>query len=155
MTAKDVMTADVRTLAPDCPVGEALRRLAETRLQAFPVVDGAGRLLGTVSAVTILRRALPPYVVSGELREVGFAPDLVEVGRRLAALRAQPVSDVLDPDPPTVRPDTPLLECGALMLHRAKTGFALPVVGDGGRLVGLIAPWDLVKGVVVEGGVGA
>lgn len=152
MTAGDVMTTAVRTLAPDCPVGEALQRFAETRLQAFPVVDGAGRLLGTVSAVTILQRALPPYVVSGDLRHVGFAPDLADVGKRLAALRAQPVSAVLDPDPPTVRPDTPLLECGALMLHGAKTSFVLPVVEGDDRLVGLIAPWDLVKGVVEEGG---
>jgi CBS domain-containing protein len=154
MTARDVMTTAVRTLAPDCPVGEALRRFAETGLQAFPVVDGTGRLLGTVSAVTILQRALPPYVASGELRHVGFAPDLAEVRRRLSALRAQPVSAVLDPDPPTVGPETPLLECGALMLHRAKTSFVLPVVEEGDRLVGLIAPWDLVKGVA-EGGAGA
>ncbi len=154
MKARDVMTTDVRTLAPDCPVGDALRRFADTKLQAFPVVDATGRLLGTLSVLSILQRALPPYIVSGDLPDVGFAPDLNQVRDRLARLRAEPVSRLLDLEPPTVGPETPLLECGALLLHKARTSFLLPVVDEARRLVGVVAPWDLVKEGVDDGGTG-
>lgn len=154
MKARDVMTTEVRTLTPDCPVGEALRLFAETKLQAFPVVDAAGRLCGTVSALTVLQRALPPYVVSGDLPHVGFAPDLQQVRDRLADLKPRPVTAIMDREPATVRPETPLLECGALLLREVRTSFLLPVVDEAGRLVGVIAPWDLVKVVTDGGGTG-
>lgn len=139
------MTTRMRTVSPDQPVGEVLRELGETHLQAFPVVDAEGKLCGLLSILTILRQVLPSYIVRGDLPDVRFAPDLNQVQDRLRALREKPVSAVMDRDPPSVRPETPLLECGALVLNARRMPHLLPVVEADGRLVGVVAPWDLIK----------
>ncbi len=145
MRAREVMTTEPRTVSPDQPVGEVLRELGHAHLQAFPVVDAAGKLCGLLSILAVLRHVLPSYIVKGDLPDVRFAPDLNQVQERLAGLREQAVSAVMDRDVPSVRPDTPLLECGALALNEPRMHHLLPVVEADGRLVGVIAPWDLVK----------
>jgi CBS domain-containing protein len=145
MKAREVMTTEPRTVSPDQPVGDVLRAMGQAHLQAFPVVDAAGKLCGLLSILTVLRHVLPSYIIKGDLPDVRFAPDLNQVQERLAGLREKPVSAVMDRDVPTVRPDTPLLECGALVLQAPNMPHLLPVVEADGRLAGVIAPWDLVK----------
>ncbi len=145
MRARDVMTTQVRAVLPDRPVGDVVRELAEAHLQAIPVVDAQGKLRGLLSILVILRQVLPSYIVKGDLPDVRFAPDLNQVLERLGELREQPVSAVMDQDPATVRPETPLMECGALIFNAPKSPHLLPVVEADGRLVGVVAPWDLIK----------
>lgn len=145
MKARDIMTRDVITLPPDCPIGDAVRKFAEMKLQAFPVVDAEGNLLGMVNIWRLLRHVLPPYIVSGDLPDVRFAPDLNQLHERLASMRDQPVSAIMNREPPTVRPDHSVLECAALMLNTPKTVHLLPVVDESGRFLGVIAPLDLIK----------
>jgi len=144
--AKDIMTTDVRALSPDCLIGEAIRRFAESKYQAFPVVDAAGTLLGVLSIWHLLRKAVPSYIVSGELADVPFAPDLDQLHARMAELNSQPVSSVMDPQPMQAKPDHSALECAALLLRAmAHWAHLLPVVDESGRLLGVVATWDLVK----------
>ncbi|TKS61822.1 MAG: CBS domain-containing protein [Nitrospira sp.] len=145
MKARDIMTTDVITLPPDCLIGDLVRKLAEMKLQAFPVVDANGNLLGIVNIWRLLRHVLPPYIVSGDLVDVRFAPDLNQLHERLASMRNQPVSAIMNRKPPTVRPDHSVLECAALMLNTPKTVYLLPVVDESGRFLGIIAPLDLIK----------
>jgi len=144
--ARDIMTTDVETLAPDCLVGEAIRRFAESKYQAFPVVDGNGTLLGVLSIWHLLRQAVPSYIVSGELPDVPFAPDAGLLRERMVELHAQPVSSAMDTNPVLAKPDHSALECAALILRAmANWMHLLPVVDEGGRLLGVVAPWDLVR----------
>jgi CBS-domain-containing membrane protein len=145
MKARDIMTRDVVTLSPEYSIGDTVRKFAEMKLQAFPVVDAIGNLLGTVNIWQLLRQVMPPYIVSGELPDVGFAPDLNLLHERLASMRDQPVSAIMNRKPPTVRPDHSVLECAALMLNAPKTVHLLPVVDKSGRLLGVVAPFDLIK----------
>jgi CBS domain-containing protein len=46
--AKDLMEAKVVTIAPDEPIGEAARRMAENKIGCLPVVDASG-LVGIVT----------------------------------------------------------------------------------------------------------
>lgn len=145
MKARDIMTRDVVTLPPDYPIGDAVHKFAEKKLQAFPVVDANGNLIGTINIWRLLRHVMPPYIVSGDLPDVRFAPDLSLLHERLASMRDQPVSAVMNRKPPTVRPDHSVLECAALMLNAPKTIHLLPVVDESGRFLGVIAPFDLIK----------
>jgi CBS domain-containing protein len=52
-SARDMMTADPDTVAPDTTVGEAARRIHETGHNRLPVVEG-GRLVGVVTRVDVL-----------------------------------------------------------------------------------------------------
>lgn len=52
-TAADMMTADPITIAPDAPVEEAARVIAERRHNRLPVVQD-GRLIGMVTRLDVL-----------------------------------------------------------------------------------------------------
>ena len=55
---------------------------------------------------------------------------------------AAAVRDIMDPDPATVRPDTPVEEVVATLRRHELPG--LPVVDDEGRVVGMVTETDLV-----------
>lgn len=145
MNASDIMTTDVQTLPPDCTIGEAVGRFGETKFQAFPIVDGKGALVGTVNIWRVLRNVIPPYIVSGDLPDVRFAPDLELLHERLGTLRSQSVTTIMNKNPPAVSPDCSVLECAALMVNAPKTIHLLPVVDDSKQLLGVVTPWDLIK----------
>lgn len=46
---KDVMTVDVRAVAPDTPLREAAHEMARHWIRHLPVVDGSGALAGLLS----------------------------------------------------------------------------------------------------------
>jgi CBS domain-containing protein len=54
-TARDVCDADVTTVSPDLPLGEALHLMAEQGLERLPVTDD-GRLLGVLPREPTVRR---------------------------------------------------------------------------------------------------
>lgn len=145
MKARDIMSTEIHTLSPECTVGEALRQYARKKFQALPIVDGTGHLQGVISIMMIFKHILPPYIVSGELKEVSFAPDLNQVHDRLKSLRNQPVSHIMKHDPPTVSPDMSVLACGAILLQSQEHDRILPVIDKSGLLIGIIAPWDFLK----------
>ena len=145
MNARDIMTTNIVTLPPDCTIGEAVRRFGETKFQAFPVIDAAGSFLGTLNIWRVLRHVMPRYILSGDLPDVRFAPDLELLHERLATLRNEPVTTIMNTNPPIVRPEHSVLECAALMVNAPKTIHLLPVVEESGRLLGLVSPWDLIK----------
>ena len=109
MKAKDIMTTEITTLPLQCTVGWALQECARKKFQAFPVVDQEGRLQGVLSIMMVFQSILPPYILSGELSQVTYAPDLEEVHQKLAALRNQPIEGTMKTDPPTVSPETSYL----------------------------------------------
>ena len=59
MRAADFMTADVVTTTPQESVKAVTQRLLERRVAALPVVDDAGRLVGIVSELDMLRLRVP------------------------------------------------------------------------------------------------
>lgn len=100
--------------APDAPMADALITMSAKRLGHIVVVDVAGKLLGIVS--------------DGDIRR--------HMGRRLMD---QTVGEIMTREPLTVTPET--LASGALELMEARLAgsvTALPVVGSGGELLGLL-----------------
>jgi CBS-domain-containing membrane protein len=143
MIARDIMVRQVQTLSPDCTIGEALRRFAEFRFQAFPIADGQQKLLGTLNFWQIIEQVMPPYM--GDLADVRFAPDLGQFHERLGELKHSPVMQVMNHHPPCVRPQDSVLACAALIMKTPKTVYLLPVVEDDRQLVGIVSAWDVIK----------
>jgi CBS domain-containing protein len=56
--ARDLMQTAVVTLTPDVPVAEIQRTFADEEIHGAPVVDDAGRLLGVVSTLDLVRAAV-------------------------------------------------------------------------------------------------
>jgi CBS domain-containing protein len=112
----------VYAIAPEAPVLDAIRQMAERRVGALVVMQGE-RLAGIVS-------------------ERDYARKVILQGRSSAQTA---VSDIMSRDPLTVLPETDVFDCMRLCTDRRVRH--LPVVEDG-RVVGVISIGDLVKAVI-------
>lgn len=90
MDARDIMTKEVITLAPDLRVGEATDLLLRYRIHGAPVAMPDGTLIGMISFMDLARRA-------GE---------------------DATVRDVMSPEPVVAAEDTPVDEVARIMLNQ-------------------------------------
>lgn len=122
-TASDLMQKKLTTFTPQTPIEDAIRRLLETGYAAAPVVDAEGRLLGLLSehdCIRVLSTAIADGWPSGQVAD--------HMTRTLEIVR--PEDDVF-----------------VLAAHFTRGGHRRLLVADSGRLVGLIARRDLLRGL--------
>lgn len=132
MLVRDLMTPDPVTVTPETGIKQALTTLADLGITSMPVVDGRHRLCGIVSEADLIRDVVArdpraqerPVVV-----EALFAPHLVEDVYTRAAASVRTDDDVAD----------------AVDLMTALSAKSLPVLDDGGRLVGVLSRSDVVQ----------
>ncbi|HEX9895419.1 MAG TPA: CBS domain-containing protein [Gemmatimonadales bacterium] len=128
LLVSDIMQADVRTIAADAPVADAIMALADSHISGLPVLDRTGQLVGVVSSTDILA-AEAESVEGGGLNQVATHTR---------------VSEIMSRQPKTVDPTTPVKVAAQEMLyldvHR------LLVVKDG-KLMGVISQSDIVRAV--------
>lgn len=115
--AADVAVRRIFTVPADAPVQQAKERINQLRVNALPVADEEGELVGVVTR-QILDRAL-----SHRLGE-------------------RPVSAVMKPEVPTVPADTPLGELRDLFLERSER---FVIVEVDGRPIGLVTRMELFR----------
>ena len=116
--------AEVFTVAPDAPVIEAIRLMAEKGVGAVLVMRGEE--------------------LAGILSERDYARKIVLKGRSSADTA---ISAIMTADVITVIPDTSVPACMRMMTELRIRH--LPVV-ENGRLVGLVSIGDLVKATIEE-----
>jgi CBS domain-containing protein len=131
------MTTPVVTIGPATPFKEIVARLAEHRVSAVPVTD-AGLVLGIVSEADLL------------LKEEHPDPDahlpLIWTKRRRAEhdkAAATTARDLMTVALVSITPEATAAQA-ARRMHSAGVK-RLPVLGEGGRLVGIISRSDLLK----------
>jgi len=97
LIASDVMTADVTTINERTPLREAARLMTQQRIKRLPVTDEHGRLCGILSRADVLRH----------IATIGTTvPAPADHAPHTGSGRY--VSDLFDPNVPTVTPETPL-----------------------------------------------
>ena len=135
---KDLMTTPVVTVGPATPFKEIVARLAEHRVSAVPVVDDHGRVLGIVSEADLLLKEEFPQPD----RDI---PMFWTKRRRLEREKAAATTarDLMSIAVVSIAPEATAAEA-ARRMHSAKTK-RLPVVAEGGRLVGIVSRGDLLK----------
>ena len=123
------MTRQVATLFEEDNLDGIERGMASHRFRHLPVVDD-GRLVGLVTHRDLLRAASSSFEMGGEQR----------TARLFASLF---VRDIMQKEVVTVRPDTPITDAGMLLWNNKIS--CLPVVEEGGALVGIVTEADFVK----------
>jgi CBS domain-containing protein len=112
----------------------------------MPVLDEAGRLVGVVTDHDLILRNAPIREPRYFAVLSGYIPLNLEEHRhyreQLRHTMAVTAGDMVEPDAPTVTPDTPLEEAMELMLDPKVT--LLPVL-DEGEVVGVVTRTDLVR----------
>lgn len=146
--ARDVMTTDVVTFAPDEPITDAMQKLVDRGVDAGPVVDGGGAVVGMLSTGDLIVQESQlhyPTVINilGGLFELPGSRKRFE--HELNQAVAVDVADAMSPDPVTCGPDDTIEQVATLMHDHDVS--RVPVVEEG-RLVGIVARGDVLRGLV-------
>lgn len=136
MTAADVMSRNLVTVAPDTRLGEVADLFRNHRFTSLPVVDGSGRFLGVIFQIHLISR-----VREDALRlNRGFVSALK---RLLDREREIPVraADIMGVAGPRATANTPI----AALLPMMADGDvdAVPVL-DHGKIIGIVTRTDLI-----------
>ncbi len=134
LSVRDLMTENPRTATPDTPLRDAARLMARSVINAMPVVDGGGLLLGLLSERELMRHLVTSYLQSG-------APQRPTAGANMR----RSVRDVMTRQVLAVSPEQPLAEVASLMTNKDVDG--VPVVREG-RLVGFLTRGDIVRKLI-------
>lgn len=128
------MNREVLTVAAHDPAGEALRRLRETGRHVLPVLEGE-HLVGVVHA-----RDLEAGAEREELDRAQNDPDAPPL------LAGRAVRDLMRPPGGYVLESAPMHRAMERMLEADVYG--LPVISDGGRLLGVVTVSDVLGTVL-------
>ena len=150
MQAKDIMSREVITVTKDTTVNEAARLLTEKGISGIPVVEEGNRVIGMVTEGDLIfqDRKLDPPAFIEILGAVIYLKDpnkYLEAFRKMIATR---VEDIMTAKVVSVREDTSVEEIATLMIEKKVN--RLPVLNEGGELVGIVSRQDLVKSLIKE-----
>ena len=137
-TVKDVMTTRVVSVTKDASFQTMAALLRQHRVSAFPVLDDDGKVTGVVSEADMLAKAAldsepqgMPGMIAGMLRR-----------REYEKAWGTMAGDLMTSPAVTVTPDDTLERAARLMYTRGVK--RLPVVDEGGHVVGIIGRADLL-----------
>lgn len=132
---KDWMTRDVITISSQSTLPEAHQIMMNEEIRRLPVVDDNGRLIGIITLGDV-RGAQPSPATSLSIWELNYL---------LSSLR---VEKIMTPDPITINIEATIGEAARTMLENRLSG--LPVIDNGGKLVGIITESDIFSMVVLH-----
>jgi CBS domain-containing protein len=144
ITAAEVMSRDVTSVARDAAVNQVAHLMLGKAYRAVPVVENGAPVGIITNSDLVVRGGLG---VRLELLPSLETPELHAELQRLAQTQ-KVAQDVMTPAPTTVPASTPLALVADVMAHRHLK--RLPVVDDSGKLAGMISRLDLLR-TVAEG----
>ncbi|WP_336002368.1 CBS domain-containing protein [Halorientalis halophila] len=155
LTARDIMTTEVETVAPDDDVASVLTRLARADFNGYPVVDEGGDLVGIVTQGDLVDLFQPsdrtlwiPVGFPPFLESLTYGIDLswdnLDVGLDMVRNSGKSISDVMTTEVVTVAPDDDVDHVLDLLADRERDINRLPVIEDG-AVVGIIARQDAIR----------
>ena len=133
MLVRERMTSPAVTITPDTPFQEAFKLMRDKKFRRLPVVDSTGKIVGIVSERDMLH-ASPSPATSLSVWEVNYL------------LWKLKISDIMTHNVLTLHQDTPIEDAASLMVTHKIGG--VPVVDDGGKVVGVITETDIFRAFV-------
>ena len=144
INARDIMTTDLITVAPNMDIVTAAKILLDNRINGAPVVDENGHLLGILCQSDLIaqQKKLPIPTIFTFLDSIIQLTSSKKIQKQVQKIAALKVSDAMTPEPVIVQPDTQIETVAALMVD--SNLHTLPVV-EGSRLVGIIGKEDVLR----------
>jgi CBS domain-containing protein len=137
---KNCMKRNVISIPETATILEAATRMTERHIGQLPVVDHKGKLIGVISLPELLSLEMPAFF--NLISDLDFVGDFgaVETTRPTPEEVDQPVTTLMQPARSVVE-DSGLLHAYGLMLKHNLSD--LPVVSEGGQLVGVVSRVDI------------
>lgn len=140
MKTKDVMTKKPVTVKSGSTLEQAAKVLVKHNISGAPVVNGKGKMVGIISEKDLFKAIYPN--LHDIIRHVSLWVDRKKISQRVAEKKDIPVDKLMTKEVISVKPDTPIIKTGSIMLvnriHR------VPVV-DKGKLVGIVCRQDIFR----------
>lgn len=139
----NIMTVDVITVERETPVTDVARLMVEHAISGIPVVEN-GRIVGIVTERDIVAQEMeidaPAY---GTFLDAIFKLPWDKSDEELRRVLATSAGELMSTDVETIAQSATVRDAASLMYkHRLNP---LPVVTDGGTLVGIVSRSDIVR----------
>ncbi len=141
---KEIMTTEVITVSTGDSVELCAKLMQENNISGLPVLNESGRVAGIVTEGDLIRRAsrvkAPGYLeILGGLIYLGSPKKFVEELQRAMSLEA---GQLMSKDLVTIAPEDTVEQAATLMVDKKIS--RLPVLDEGGKLVGIISRRDIM-----------
>ncbi|MDQ7003466.1 MAG: CBS domain-containing protein [Ghiorsea sp.] len=149
MRAENFMVTNIVTAHEDELVGDVHDKMNREKLRMLPVVDSSGVVKGLLSTFSIMKTIIPDYLISGDLEQISYAPDLGILCRKYEEILNFPIRGMVDTSPLFVHQEDSLLSVSAAIASHGKHEYAL-VVDNNKKLLGVISAGDILNRLKVK-----
>jgi len=146
MLAGKIMVTELITAHVNDRVCDVLERMRSAKLRMLPVLSDDGVVEGVISTFSIMEHLVPSYIVSGDLNQIPYAPDMGILRKHYTEVAQKNLLSVMETSPLLVKRDESLLSTAAALIAFGKHEYAL-VVDEEKRLIGIISAGDIVDRV--------
>jgi CBS-domain-containing membrane protein len=145
--AKDIMTKEIITVAPETEIAQAAKLLLDKRINGVPVVNQAGKLVGILCQSDLISQQKNIPIPSLFTLLDGYIPLTTSkrMDKEVEKIAATKVAEAMTARPVTVDPETEIATIASLMVE--KNYHTLPVV-EAGKLVGIVGKEDVLKTLI-------
>ncbi|MDH3997809.1 MAG: CBS domain-containing protein [Desulfuromonadales bacterium] len=144
LTAKDIMTKEVFSVAEDMDIAALAKLFVDRNVNAMPVVNAAGSLIGIVSQTDLVEQDKPLHIptVISLFDWVIYLESPKRFAQEVQKVTARKVGEICSRDPITCTAATPVSEIASMMVDHKM--HLIPVLDDAG-LVGVVARLDIIR----------
>lgn len=144
LTAGDIMTTKIHTVHQDTEIKTLAKLFVEHNVNAMPVVDDDGALVGIVTQTDLVEQDKPLHIptVISLFDWVIYLESPKKFTEEVRKVTARRVGEICSQDVVTCTPDTPVAAVASLMVDNK--AHLVPVVADG-RMVGVVARLDIIR----------
>jgi len=144
MIAEHIMTTKIVATDLDERVKDVFTKMHSAKLRMLPVLNADGIIVGVVSTFSLLSHIVPDYLVSGDLHQISYAPDIGILKPHFEAVVNKPVAEVMDTNLLLVQPKESLISVSAALTEHDRHGYAM-VVDKENKLLGVISAGDIIN----------
>jgi len=145
MLVRDIMTKEVMTVTASTSVNDVAKLMGQRDITGVPVVDDQQHVVGIITELDLIvrntRLEMPRFI---EVLDWGKIPleRPSHLRERLKHMLGTEARDVMTSKVTTIGPEASIEELAELMV-RARVN-PVPVIDEGGRLIGIVSRADLI-----------
>lgn len=145
MKVKDVMSKNVVTVFPETSIKDVAKIVFSKKIQAVPVVDHKGKMLGIVAESDILAKLYPSQREFVE--DFVEASDFEEMEKKIHGVMELKAKDIMNKAAICTYPEVEIMKAASKMMVR-RIG-RLPVIDPvTSKLLGMISKGDVIRAII-------
>jgi CBS domain-containing protein len=144
LTAGDIMTTEIHTVHLDTEIKALAQTFVEHNVNALPVVDDDGALVGMVTQTDLVEQDQPLHIptVISLIDWVIYLESPKKFSEAVRKVTARKVGEICSKEVVTCAPDTPVSTVASLMVENKV--HLVPVVAED-QIVGVVARLDIIR----------